>query len=202
MQLHGVDREGTPPDPPGPIEPRRLLDLARVQDRKQRRVHEQGLRLAHEIGEDLLAQRFQKASELPHPPVKRGRVEPHHSREQIREEPPGVTQEEALAFHTPKLLEERERDDLRVRKPLEGLVVPAFWIKQGVSVVYETEEHGQGFFQVGERGGMLGSGHPRFLSSRVRMAPLYRQSMQHTSNGSGAGETGGKLVPQVMCGGS
>jgi hypothetical protein len=40
-----------------------------------------------------------------------------------------------------------------------------------VGVVYKAEEHGQSLFQVGERVDMLGSGHPRFLSPRVRMAP-------------------------------
>ncbi len=35
------------------------------------------------------------------------------------------------------------------------------------------KKHGQRLFQVGERVGMLGLwGHPRFLSLRVRMAPV------------------------------
>jgi hypothetical protein len=48
----------------------------------------------------------------------------------------------------------------------------AVGVEQGVSVVYEAEEHGQSLFQVGERVGMLGMGDPRFLSPRVRMAPV------------------------------
>jgi hypothetical protein len=45
-------------------------------------------------------------------------------------------------------------------------------VERGVSVIYEAEEHGQSLFQVNERGGKLGLGHPRFLSLRVRMAPV------------------------------
>jgi hypothetical protein len=54
-------------------------------------------------------------------------------------------------------------------------------VEQGVCVIYEAEEDGHGVFQVEERGAMLVSGHPRFLSPGVRMAPLYRQSTQHSS---------------------
>jgi len=43
-------------------------------------------------------------------------------------------------------------------------------VEQGVSVVYEAEERGQSLFQVGERVGMLESGHPEFLLPSVRMA--------------------------------
>jgi hypothetical protein len=43
-------------------------------------------------------------------------------------------------------------------------------VEQCVGVVYEAEQHGQSLFQVGKRGGMLGVGHPTFLSLRVRMA--------------------------------
>ena len=100
-------------------------------------------------------------------------METHHPREQVSKEPLGVAQERAFAFHTPQLLEEGEGDDLRVRESLYCLVASsAVGIEQGIGVVYEAEEHGQSLFQVGERVGMLGVGHPRFLSSGVRMAPF------------------------------
>ena len=100
-------------------------------------------------------------------------METHHPREQVSKEPLGVAQERAFAFHTPQLLEEGEGDDLRVRESLYCLVASsAVGIEQGIGVVYKAEEHGQSLFQVGERVGMLGVGHPRFLSSRVRMAPF------------------------------
>ena len=110
-------------------------------------------------------------------------METHHPREQVSEEPLGVAQERAFAFHTPQLLEEGKRDDFRIRESLYCLVaLSAVGIEQGIGVVYEAEEHGQSFFQMSQRVGMLGVGHPRFLSLRVRMAPLYRQSMQRSSS--------------------
>jgi len=124
------------------------------------------------LGKDLPAQGLQEAPELPHAAVQRGRVEAHHAREQVREEPLRIPQERAFALHAPKLLEQGEGDDLRVREALYGLVASSTGVERRVSVVDETEEHGQGFFQSGERVGMLWSGHPRFLSPRVRMAPV------------------------------
>ncbi len=105
--------------------------------------------------------------------MERGRVQPHHPGEQVREEPLCVPQEGAFALYTPQLLEERKRDDFRVRKALYGLVASStVGVEQCISVVYEAEEHGQSLFQVRQRVGMLLLGHPRFLSSRVRMAPV------------------------------
>jgi hypothetical protein len=49
-------------------------------------------------------------------------METHRSREQVSEEPLGVAQESAFAFDAPKLLEEGEGDDLRVRESLYCLV--------------------------------------------------------------------------------
>ena len=71
----------------------------------------------------------------------------------MRKESLCVAQEGALRFHASQLLEEGESDDLlRIRKPLYGLVASsAVGIEQGIGVVYEAEEHGQSFFQVGER---------------------------------------------------
>jgi hypothetical protein len=98
-------------------------------------------------------------------------VQPRYPREQLREEPLGIPQERAFALHAPKLLQEGEGEDLGVRKPLYGLVASsAAGVEEAVGVVYEAEKHCHSLFQVGERVSMLGSGHPRFLSSRVRMA--------------------------------
>ena len=90
----------------------------------------------------------------------------------MREEPLGILQERAFALYAPQLLEEGEGDDLRVREALYVLVASsAMRVEQHVGVAYEAEEHGQSLFQVGERAGMLGLGHPRFVSPRVRMTP-------------------------------
>jgi hypothetical protein len=100
-------------------------------------------------------------------------MQPRYSGEQVGEEPLGIAQERAFALHAPKLLQEGEGDDLRIRKALYGLVASsAAGVEVTVGIIYEAEKHGQSLFQVGERVGMLGSGHPRFLSSRVRMAPV------------------------------
>ena len=98
-------------------------------------------------------------------------MQPRYSRKQVREESLGIPQKRAFTLHTPKLLEEGESDDLRIREVFEGFVAPsAMRVEQCVGVVYEAEQHGQSLFQVGKRGGMLGVGHPTFLSLRVRMA--------------------------------
>src|SRR5215210_125032 len=171
VQLNSVDAERTPPHPRGSIETRRLRNLARMQDFEQGGVYEQGLRIAHQFGEDLAAQGLQIAPELPQAPVEGGRVQPRYPREQMGEEPLGISQERAFALHTPQLLQEGEGDDLGVREALYGLVASsAAGVEEAVGVVYEAEKHCHSLFQVGERVGMLGSGHPRFLSSRVRMA--------------------------------
>jgi hypothetical protein len=100
-------------------------------------------------------------------------VQPRYPREQMEEEPLGIPQERAFALHAPKLLQEGEGDALGVRKPLYCLVASgAARVEEAVAVIYEAEKHCQSLFQVGERVGMLGSGHPRFLSSRVRMPPF------------------------------
>jgi hypothetical protein len=67
--------------------------------------------------------------------------QPHHHGEQLREEPSfaGIAQERALALHPSKLLEERERDDLRIRQPLEGLVASGVGVEESVGVVYEQK---------------------------------------------------------------
>jgi len=95
--------------------------------------------------------------------MKRGRIKPHHPREQVRKEPLGVAQEGALALHAAQLLEERERDDLRVREPLERLVTLPVRVEMGVGVVDEAEEDGESLFREGEAWGMVGLGHLSLL---------------------------------------
>src|SRR5215208_4313419 len=51
LQLHPVDAERSPPNPCGAYKARRLVDLARMKDTKQRRVDEQGLWLSHQFAE-------------------------------------------------------------------------------------------------------------------------------------------------------
>jgi hypothetical protein len=84
-----------------------------------------------------------------------GRVKTHHSCEQVREEAGSFAQERALALDAPQLLKEDEGYDLRVRELLEGLVVSALGIEVVVSVVYSTEQNGQGLFQEGQLWGKL-----------------------------------------------
>jgi hypothetical protein len=66
--------------------------------------------------------------------MERGGIQPHHTGEQVREESLSVAQEGALALDATELLEERERDDLRVREPLERLVASSVWVEQRVGV--------------------------------------------------------------------
>jgi hypothetical protein len=141
-----------------------------MQDFQQSRVYEQGLRISHQFGKDLLSQRLQIAPELPHPTVQRGGVQPHHARKQLREEPLGVAQKRAAGLHPSQLLEERKGDHLRVREALYGLVAPSTGVEQRVSVVHETEKDGQCFFQIGKRVGMLVLGHLLLLMVGTLMA--------------------------------
>src|SRR5215208_2780487 len=174
VQLDPVDAEASPAYPPSPVETRRPGNLARMQDFQQGRVHKQGLRFAHQLGNDLPSEGLQKAPELPHPSVERGRIESHHPGEQVGEEPLGVPQEGALALHPPQLLEERERDDLRVGKPLERPVTLPVRVEEGVGVVDEAEQDGEGLFRVGEAWGMVGSGHLSLLGEgRLSWPPFY-----------------------------
>jgi len=59
MQLHSIEGEGTPPHPRRSLNPCRLLDLARMQHRNQRRVDEQSLRISKQLGHDYAAQGLQ-----------------------------------------------------------------------------------------------------------------------------------------------
>jgi len=104
--------------------------------------------------------------------VEGGRIEAHHPREQLREEPLGVAQEGTLALGAPKLLQEGEGKHLGVREPLERCVAVAPRVEDTVGVVHEAEQHGHGLFQAGRPWGSVGVGHPRFLSPGIRMAPV------------------------------
>jgi hypothetical protein len=87
-------------------------------------------------------------------------MQPHHSREQMREEPLGIPQERALRLHAPQLLQECQGDDLRVGEPLCGFVAAsAVGVEMSISVVYEAEEDAQSLFLVDEASGMVGLGH-------------------------------------------
>ena len=143
-----------------------------MQHRKQRRIHHEGLGVADELADDLPPEGLKETPELPHPPVQRGRVEPHHTREQIGEEPLGIAQERALALYTAELLQKRELDDLRVREPFERLVSSSMGVEEQVGIVYEAEEHGYDFFQIAGRRGMLRVGHLLLLVVGSLMAPL------------------------------
>jgi len=104
--------------------------------------------------------------------VQRGRGEPDHAREEVREETPGVAQEGPLGLRAAQLLEQGEGERLRVRELFERLVAAPPRVEGGVGVVDEAEQDRDSPFQGGEGGGMLGSGHPRFLSAGSRMAPV------------------------------
>jgi hypothetical protein len=83
-----------------------------MQNRKQRRVDDQGLWIAHQLGHYLSAQWLKVAPELDYPPMEGGRVKTHDSGEQVREEAGNFAQERALALDAPQLLKEGEGDDL------------------------------------------------------------------------------------------
>jgi hypothetical protein len=83
-----------------------------MQNRKQRRVDNQGLRFAYQLGQDSAPQGLQVAPELAYPPMEGGGVKPHDSREQVPEEASNFAQQRALALDTPQLLKEGEGYDL------------------------------------------------------------------------------------------
>jgi len=100
-------------------------------------------------------------------------VQSHHAREHVREEPLGVPEKGPFALQAAELLEEGQRQHLRVREPLERAVgIGAVGVEEVVSVVDEAEEHGQSLFQASCRWSSVWVGHPRFLSLGSRMAPF------------------------------
>lgn len=135
-----------------------------MQHLKQRRVDDEGLRIAYQLGQDgapqrraararckgsrkRLSLRRRRLSEDGHSP-------PHHAGEQVREEPLGLAQEGLLALHAPKLLEECDRNDLRVREALERGVALAARVEETVGLLYEAEENDDGLFSVRSRCGV------------------------------------------------
>src|SRR5215204_1324661 len=184
VQLHPVHREGAPPYPRSSLQTARLPHLPGLQDRKQSRVDDQGLGVPDQLGEHDPAQGLQEAPKPPHPSVERGRVQPHDSREQVREKPLGIAQERALALDASQLPEEGQRDDLRVREPLYGLVASGARVEVGVCVVYEAEEGDDRLFRSGEAWGMVLVGHPELLWSGVGRTALFlsQPTPQHTSS--------------------
>jgi hypothetical protein len=62
------------------------------------------------------------------------------------------------------LLEERKRDNLRVRESLEGLVAAGdVGVEQRVSVIDEAEQDNDRLFRKDEPSGMVGTGHLSLL---------------------------------------
>src|SRR5215211_1221231 len=148
VQLHPVDAESAPSDPSGAIEARGLSNLPRMQNRKQSRVDDQGLRVANELGKDKAPQWLQEMAQLPDPAVQGRRPKPYDPRKQVREEPLCVAQEGAFALHASKLLQEGEGNDLRVGELLERLVMPRFRVEDTVGVVYEAEQNDNRFLHL------------------------------------------------------
>src|SRR5829696_7807311 len=74
VQLHPVDAERTTPNPPRSRQTGGLGDLAGMQRGQQRGVDQEGFRIAYQLADDLPPEGLQKAPELPHPAVQRGRV--------------------------------------------------------------------------------------------------------------------------------
>jgi hypothetical protein len=128
VQLDPVDGEGAPPDPSGarrraPPAPEDCLTW-------------RGWRTASSVESTISASRARRGvprqdgapqglQEAPQPQqsaVQRGGPKPDQAREQASEEFFGVAQEGAARLDAPKLLEEREGEDLRIREALEGLV--------------------------------------------------------------------------------
>jgi hypothetical protein len=104
--------------------------------------------------------------------MQRGGVHTHEAREEVDEETLGVAQEGSFALHAPQLLEERQRQDLRVRELLERLEALPPRVEVSVGVVHEAEQDRDRPFQGSEGGSMLRLGHPMFLSLGSRMAPF------------------------------
>jgi hypothetical protein len=75
----------------------------------------------------------------------------------------GVAQERAFAFHAPKLLEEGEGDDFRVREALEGFVAAGTGVQRSVSVVDEAKENREGLFRLEEAWGKVWLGYLSLL---------------------------------------
>jgi hypothetical protein len=75
--------------------------------------------------------------------VEGGRGQTDHAGEQVREESLGVAQEGTLALDAAQLLEERERQDLGVRKPLEPFVAPGAGVEVRIGIASRRQNTGR-----------------------------------------------------------
>jgi hypothetical protein len=121
------------------------------------------LRIAEEVSQHCATQRLKVATQYANAPMQRGGMHPRDAWEEVNKETLEIAQEGAFALCAPELLKERQRQNLRVREPLETLVAVCVGIEKGVGIVDKTEQDGEGLFQGGERRGMLGLGHPELL---------------------------------------
>jgi hypothetical protein len=174
-----------------------------VENRDQRRVDElQRLGLPDELRQDDAPQGLQKAPQPEQPAVQRGGgPESDQAREQGGKESPGVAQERAAGLDAPKLLEEREGEELRVREALEGLVAAPFGVEPVVGIVEEAEEDGERLFRWGGFWSILRVGHPVLLWSGKRSGGLFlhHQTSQQTSSREEEGTSSSMCVYHVSC---
>ena len=128
-----------------------MRDLARVKDLQQGAIHDQGLRISHQLlGHDgASSQGFEEPPELAEAAaVERGGMEADHPREEVAEEAGGLAQEGTFGSPPSKLPEERQGEDLRVREPLEGGVAALpLRVERGVGVVDLAKQGDESFFQ-------------------------------------------------------
>jgi hypothetical protein len=75
VQLYPVEGERTPPHPRATVEPGRLGDLPGMQDRQERRIHHQRLRVTDELGHHDPSQRLQESAQLPNAAVEGRRMQ-------------------------------------------------------------------------------------------------------------------------------
>ena len=98
-------------------------------------------------------------------------MQSHYAGEQVTEESRRVPEERSLALQAAQLLEESQRQHLRVREAFERAIgIRAAGVEEAIGIIDEAEQHGKSLFQVSCRWGKVRVGHPRYLSSGIRMA--------------------------------
>ena len=102
--------------------------------------------------------------------MQRGGARPRDARKEVDEETLDVAQEGALTLHAPKLLEERQRQDLGVRELLKRLVASPPRVDGGVGVVHEAEQERDRLFQGRRSRSSVWVGHPNPQRKEPRMA--------------------------------
>jgi hypothetical protein len=195
VKLHPIDAEGAPSHPGRALKDCKLRNLPGVHRREQSRIYEQGFGLSYQLRYDGPPQGFEESPKLADATVERGRGEAKHPREEVGEEAGGFAQEGAAGLDTPKLLEQREGDDLRVRESLEGFVETAIRIEVPVGVVDLAEQDGDRLFQELGLWGILCLGHPMLLWSGLWMALVLSHHPRNTHLVS-AGQCPGILFTQ------